>query len=89
MPGQQGNGMRQQLVARCGQPHAGAAAMQERLADESFEALNLHAQGRLRPSDLRRRDADRARAGHDDEVPEQSEVERQHEAIKLIDIRMK
>jgi hypothetical protein len=56
--------------------------------DQRFEALHLHAQGRLRPPDLQRRDADRARARDDGEVPEQCEVERRM-PINLIDIRLK
>jgi hypothetical protein len=88
MPGQKGFGMGEQLVSRCGQAHARAAAVQESLACQRFQALHLHAQRRLRPSDLQRGDADRARARDDGEVPEQSEVERRM-AINLIDIGMK
>ena len=62
--------------------------MQEWLAYHLFEALHLHAERRLRPANLRRRNADRSRARNDSKVLEQCKVKDCH-VIKLTDIRIK
>jgi len=62
--------------------------VQKWLAYHLFEALHLHAERRLRPANLRRRNADRSRARNDSKVSEQCKVQDRH-AIKLTDIRIK
>jgi len=56
--------------------------VQEWLAYHLFEALHLHAERRLRPANLRRRNADRSRARNDSKVSEQCKVKDRH-VIKI------
>ena len=77
---------RQQPAALSGQPDAASAAIEEGLADDVFELLDLHRDRRLRPADARGGPAQRARIGDGDESAQQSDVERCGQDINSIDI---
>jgi hypothetical protein len=74
MPGQKRLGVRQQSFAGCRETHTRSASVQERLADQVFQALHLHAERRLCPPDLQTGNADRARARNHGEASEQCKI---------------
>ncbi len=88
MLGEKSLGMHQQFFPRRRHPDPGTGAMQKQLAELIFKPMHLHAERGLGAPDLLGGKADGPRLRHNNEILQQSDIERLHD-INLIDSRIK
>jgi hypothetical protein len=54
--------------------------VKQRLRDRLFQSLHFHAERGLRPADLQGGQTDGADTGHNDEIPQEDEIQHQYQS---------